>query len=129
MSERAPWQTHFGFTRTPFGKTLAPSELFTRAPHEEAVARIRHCIAESALGVITGEVGTGKTVAARAARASLDPSRHALIYIANPRSGPGACMSAWSGRSEATPASTRPRSWPRRVSCSRRRRPSATGGW
>jgi type II secretory pathway predicted ATPase ExeA len=78
MSERAPWQTHFGFTRTPFGKSLAPSELFTRAPHEEAVARIRHCIAESALGVITGEVGTGKTVA---------PSRHALIYIANPAFG------------------------------------------
>jgi hypothetical protein len=51
------------------------------------VARIRHCIAESALGVITGEVGTGKTVAARAARASLDPSRHALIYIANPAFG------------------------------------------
>jgi len=87
MSERAPWQAHFGFVRTPFGKSLAPSELFTRAPHEEAVARIRHCIAESALGVITGEVGTGKTVAARAARASLDPSRHALIYIANPAFG------------------------------------------
>ena len=87
MAERPPWQTHFGFTRTPFGKSLAPSELFTRAPHEEAVARIRHCIAEAALGVITGEVGTGKTVAARAARASLDPSRHALIYIANPAFG------------------------------------------
>jgi type II secretory pathway predicted ATPase ExeA len=84
---RPPWQTHFGFTRTPFGKSLAPSELFTRGPHEEAVARIRHCIAEAALGVITGEVGTGKTVAARAARASLDPSRHALIYIANPAFG------------------------------------------
>ena len=38
---REPWQTHFGFTRSPFGKTLAPSELFTRTPHEEAVARIR----------------------------------------------------------------------------------------
>ena len=86
-AQRPPGSTHFGFTRTPFGKSLAPSELFTRAPHEEAVARIRHCIAESALGVITGEVGTGKTVAARAARASLDPSRHALIYIANPAFG------------------------------------------
>ena len=56
---RPPWQAHFGFTRTPFGKSLAPSELFTRTPHEEAVARIRHCIAESALGGITGEGGTG----------------------------------------------------------------------
>jgi type II secretory pathway predicted ATPase ExeA len=64
MSERAPWQTHFGFTRTPFGKSLAPSELFTWAPHEEAVARIRHCIAEASVGVITGDVGTGDRLAA-----------------------------------------------------------------
>jgi type II secretory pathway predicted ATPase ExeA len=84
---RAPWLTHFGFTRTPFSKSLAPSELFSRAPHHEAVARILHCITESAVGVVTGEVGAGKTVAARAARASLDPSRHALIYIPNPAIG------------------------------------------
>jgi len=84
---RAPWLAHFGFTRTPFSKTLAPAELFSRQPHQEAVARILHCIAESAVGVVTGEVGAGKTVAARAARAALDPSRHALIYIPNPAIG------------------------------------------
>jgi len=61
LGNRPPGQAHFGFTRSPFGKTLAPSELFTRESHEEAVARIRHCIAEATLGVITGEVGTGKT--------------------------------------------------------------------
>lgn len=80
MTIKAPWITHFGFTRTPFSKTLAPSELFTRAPHQEAVARILHCIQESALGVITGEVGAGKTVAARAARATLDPTHYQVIY-------------------------------------------------
>ena len=83
----APWLVHFGFTRTPFGKSLSATELFSRPPHQEAVARILHCIAESAVGVVTGEVGAGKTVAARAARAALDPSRHGLIYIANPAFG------------------------------------------
>ena len=39
------------------------------------------------LGVITGEVGTGKTVAVRAALASLDPTRHTVIYIGNPATG------------------------------------------
>jgi type II secretory pathway predicted ATPase ExeA len=87
MDARAPWLTHFGFTRTPFGKSLSPAELFTRQPHQEAVARILHCIGEATLCVITGEVGTGKTVAARAARATLDPSRYAVIYIANPAFG------------------------------------------
>src|SRR5262252_2075048 len=87
MNVKAPWLTHFGFIRTPFSKSLAPSELFTRVPHLEAVARILHCIQESALGVVTGEVGAGKTVAARAARATLDPSRYQVIYIANPAFG------------------------------------------
>ena len=87
MTIKAPWIAHFGFVRTPFSKSLAPSELFTRAPHQEAVARILHCIQESALGVITGEVGAGKTVAARAARSTLDPSHYQVIYVANPAFG------------------------------------------
>ena len=39
------------------------------------------------LGVITGEVGVGKTVAARAALAGLDPARHITIYVGNPAVG------------------------------------------
>ena len=42
---------------------------------------------ESALGVVTGDVGAGKTVALRAAVAALDPTRHQVIYIANPAFG------------------------------------------
>ena len=40
-----------------------------------------------ALGVVTGDVGAGKTVALRAAVAGLDPTRHQVIYIANPSFG------------------------------------------
>jgi type II secretory pathway predicted ATPase ExeA len=64
---RAPWVSHFGFTHTPFGKSIPANKLSERASHQEAVARIRFCVAESLLGVITGEVGVGKTVALRAA--------------------------------------------------------------
>ncbi|MFC4016253.1 AAA family ATPase [Nonomuraea purpurea] len=39
------------------------------------------------MGVLTGEVGVGKTVAIRAALAGLDPTRHTIIYIANPAVG------------------------------------------
>jgi type II secretory pathway predicted ATPase ExeA len=55
--------------------------------HNEAVARITWCINEQALGIITGEVGVGKTVAVRAALAGLDPSRHTIIYLSNPATG------------------------------------------
>ena len=43
--------------------------------------------AEHGLGVITGEVGAGKTVAVRAALAALDPARHTIIYLGNPAVG------------------------------------------
>jgi type II secretory pathway predicted ATPase ExeA len=80
-------QAHYGFTRTPFGKALAPSMLHRHTAHAEAVARIGWCITERALGVVTGEVGAGKTVAVRAALANLDPSRHTTIYLGNPAVG------------------------------------------
>jgi type II secretory pathway predicted ATPase ExeA len=51
------------------------------------VARIRFCIAESLLGVVTGEVGVGKTVAVRAAVSRLDQAAHHIVYLANPTVG------------------------------------------
>ena len=84
---RAPWVSHFGFTRTPFSKTIPASQLCDRASHQEAVARIRFCIGESLLGVITGEVGVGKTVALRAATSQLDPAAHQVVYVSNPAFG------------------------------------------
>src|SRR6266511_3774951 len=64
-------QAHWGFTRMPFGRSLAPSMLHRHDGHAEAAARIGWCIEQHALGVITGEVGAGKTVAVRAATAAL----------------------------------------------------------
>ncbi|MDQ3293881.1 MAG: AAA family ATPase [Actinomycetota bacterium] len=80
-------QAHYGFTRSPFGRDLAPGMLHRSAGHGEAVARIDWCISERALGVITGEVGSGKTVATRAATMALDASRHTIIYLGNPAIG------------------------------------------
>ncbi len=80
-------QAHYGFGRMPFGRDLAPAMLHHHPGHDEAVARIRWCIGEAALGVIYGEVGSGKTVAVRAAVAALDPSRHTIIYLPNPAIG------------------------------------------
>ncbi|HEV2370204.1 MAG TPA: AAA family ATPase [Acidimicrobiales bacterium] len=80
-------RSHWGFTRTPFTKDLAPSMLHRYAGHSEAVARIAWCVEEAAIGVITGEVGAGKTVAVRAALGDLDGSRHTVIYLGNPAVG------------------------------------------
>src|SRR5438128_3201131 len=83
----APLATHFDFTKLPFSKNVSAKDLLDRASHQEAVARIRFCIAEALLGVITGEVGVGKTVAIRAAISQLDQAAHHIVYLANPTVG------------------------------------------
>ena len=80
-------QQYYGFTRMPFGRGLAPAMLHRHPGHSEAVARITWCVDQHAIGVITGEVGAGKTVAIRAATAALDPARHVIIYLPNPSVG------------------------------------------
>src|SRR5262249_49486867 len=67
-------QAHYGFSRMPFGRELAPGMLHRHDAHNQAAARITWCIQQRALGVLTGEVGAGKTVALRAALAGLDQS-------------------------------------------------------
>jgi type II secretory pathway predicted ATPase ExeA len=80
-------QSHYGFTVMPFTAAVPVPGLFGSAAHKEAVARLRWLISARGLGVLTGEVGSGKTVAVRAAADGLDASRTTLIYLANPQIG------------------------------------------
>ncbi|MFG1711308.1 AAA family ATPase, partial [Nonomuraea sp. M3C6] len=61
--------------------------LFKHTAHAEAAARLTWCITEKAIGMVTGEVGVGKTVALRATLGALDPARYSIVYIANPEIG------------------------------------------
>ena len=79
--------TRFGFARMPFGRDLPPSRLHRHHDCGEAAARIAWAVSEKTIAMITGEVGTGKTVAIRSAVADLDPSGHTVIYIGNPATG------------------------------------------
>ncbi|MGH3951087.1 MAG: ExeA family protein [Pseudonocardiaceae bacterium] len=83
----ADYKQYYGFSHTPFAKQLAPAQVFTHPGHLEAVARCRWLIDQAAIGLITGEVGVGKTLAARCAVADLDASKHTIIYVANPAVG------------------------------------------
>ncbi len=80
-------QAHWGFTVMPFGSAIPVPALFGSAAHNEAVARLRWLISARGLGALTGEVGSGKTVAIRAAADGLDASRNTLIYLPNPQIG------------------------------------------
>ena len=92
--------------------------------HAEAVARICWCIQESGLGMISGEVGSGKTVALRAATATLDPTRHTIIYLGCPAVGARGIYAAIVAALGGTPVLSLRVADPRRASSARS--PSAT---
>jgi type II secretory pathway predicted ATPase ExeA len=80
-------QTFYGLSRMPFGRDLAPAQLYRHHGHAETVARLTWAVTTRSVAVLTGEVGAGKTVCVRAALANLDPSHHRPIYIPNPGIG------------------------------------------
>ena len=80
-------RAHYGLSATPFSRGIAPSQIFAARAHKEAVARLRWLVDETAIGVVTGEVGAGKTLAARACVSGLDASRFTVVYLSNPMVG------------------------------------------
>jgi Domain of unknown function (DUF4389) len=102
----------YGFTRMPFGRNLAPGMLHRHAGHGEAAARITWAVTEKALGVITGEVGVGKTVAAHAAVAASTPPATPSSTCPTPPSGSAASTTPWSPPSAAGPPTAPPPSPP-----------------
>lgn len=72
---------HFGFTHYPFERELHPDELFSGTALREAHARLAHLIELRGIGLITGEVGSGKTTVCRQLAAALHPGRYRLFYV------------------------------------------------
>jgi len=59
---------HFAFTRFPFETNLHADELFASAARREAETRLNHLLELRGIGLLTGEVGSGKTNNMRCAR-------------------------------------------------------------
>ncbi len=72
---------HFGMTKDPFDRTIDTTELFEFAAFKELQARLHYLIDRQGMGLITGEVGAGKTSAVRRVLHSLHPGTHKAIYL------------------------------------------------
>jgi len=81
------FQEFYGFTQAPFSKSIATDALFPTGGQKELAARLTYLIRERGFGLITGEIGSGKSTAVRAFTASLDPNRYLVLYLANPTTG------------------------------------------
>ena len=81
------FQEYYGFTRLPFSRTIATQDLFPTAGQKELSARLTYLVRERGFGLVTGEIGSGKSTAVRAFAASLDFNRYLVVYLANPTTG------------------------------------------
>jgi type II secretory pathway predicted ATPase ExeA len=81
------FQAFYGFTSLPFSRTLATKDLFPTASQKELGARLTYLVRERSVGLITGDIGSGKSTAVRAFAASLDFNRYLVLYLANPTTG------------------------------------------
>ncbi len=70
------YESHFGFTGTPFKLSPDPSFFFQSRGHESALAYLRFGVHQGeGFVVVTGDIGAGKTTLVRTLLAGLDPQR------------------------------------------------------
>jgi type II secretory pathway predicted ATPase ExeA len=81
------FQEYYGFTHLPFSRTIATADLFPTSGQQELGARLMYLVHERGFGLITGEIGSGKSTAVRAFAAGLDFNRYLVVYLANPTTG------------------------------------------
>lgn len=59
-------ESHFGFQEPPFGVTPNPRFYYKNTAYRNALAEVAHgIVAKKGLMLVTGEVGTGKTILLR----------------------------------------------------------------
>ncbi len=75
------YRKHFALTRFPFDLELEPEALFASATLAEAEARLKHLLDLRAIGLITGEAGSGKTTVCRQIAAALHPGLYRVFYV------------------------------------------------
>lgn len=74
----------YGFSSTPFNKSIPGPDLFPSRGHQEIQGRLAFALQERLPALITGDVGTGKSTALRAFTHSLDRNLFAVVYLPNP---------------------------------------------
>ena len=75
------FEAFFGFKKTPFSDSPDPKQLFSSQAWSQIKARLQFLVDHHGTGLLTGEVGAGKSTAARVFTAALNPSLHKVLYV------------------------------------------------
>jgi general secretion pathway protein A len=74
-------EAFFGFKKTPFSDSPDPKQMFPSQAWNQVKARLQFLADHHGAGLITGEVGSGKSTAARSFTAALNPNLYKVMYL------------------------------------------------
>src|SRR5271169_2025830 len=74
-------ETFFGFKKTPFSDCPDAKQLFASQAWNQVKARLQFLVDHHGTGLLTGEVGSGKSTAARTFTAGLNPNLYKILYL------------------------------------------------
>jgi len=77
------YRKHFGLTRYPFAKELDPDDFFSFDAATELAARLDHLRELRGIGLVTGDVGAGKTSLCRKFVGGLHHGIYRTFYVPN----------------------------------------------
>ena len=75
------WESFFGFKKTPFSDSPDAKQLFASQAWNQVKTRLEFLAQHHGVGLITGEVGAGKSTAARVFTATLNASLYKILYV------------------------------------------------
>lgn len=75
------WESFFGFKKTPFGDCPDAKQMFASTAWQNVNARLEFLTRHPGACLLTGEVGAGKSTAARVFAASLNPGLFKILYV------------------------------------------------
>jgi len=75
------WESFFGFKKTPFSDSPDAKQLFASQAWNQVKTRLEFLAQHHGVGLITGEVGAGKSTAARVFTATLNTSLYKILYV------------------------------------------------
>lgn len=74
-------EQHYGWTVTPFQRNPEGEQFYESVMHQEALARLQLVVHQREFGLLTGEIGSGKSTVIRRLVGKLNPLQVTPVYI------------------------------------------------
>ncbi len=82
------FEDFYGFTQTPFSRTIPTEKLYRGNDSDELIGRLMYAAERQLFAVMTGDSGTGKTTTLRRFRDELQNSQYRVIYLSDSKMTP-----------------------------------------